>query len=379
LDKAKQELKSELDQLASVKDVTDNDRAGLREVHIELKEKAHLLGLDLRTVVQQVRSGFFGNEVQRLQRGLDEVKVWVRYGMDERRSIGQLERMRIRHEGNEYPLHEIARFQVERGILSIEHLNGNREITVSGDLADPDRSATAILENVQNEILPPILAKYPGIQVSYEGQSRESQKTSSSGARVVPIILILMIAIVTLLFRSVGQALVVFLVLPLGIIGVGWGHYLMGSPISILSIYGVIALIGIMINDSLVLVNRMNNLLKQGKDFMTAIYEAAVSRFRPILLTSLTTIGGLAPLMLAQSFQAQFVIPMAISVVYGMILATLITLMILPCFLVIQNQVKVYATWLWTGQRPNMEDVEPGPAEVDDEGNPVEGPSRISS
>ena len=379
LEKAKQELKQELERLASVKDVTDNDQAGLREVQIELKDKARMLGLDLRTVIQQVRSGFFGKEVQRLQRGLDEVKVWVRYGESERRSIGKLERMRIRHNGDQYPLGELATFNVDRGILSIDHLNGNREITVSGDLSDPDGSATAILENVQNKILPPILAKYPGIRVSYEGQSRESQKTASSGARVVPVVLILMIGIVTFLFRSLGQALVVFIVLPLGFIGVGWGHYLMGSPISILSIYGVIALIGIMINDSLVLVNRMNNLLKGGKDFMTAVHDAALSRFRAILLTSITTIGGLAPLMLAQSFQAQFVIPMAISVAFGMIAATLITLMVLPCFLVIQNQAKVHLAWLWTGQKPAMKEMEPGAPEVDDKGDPIDDPAQLRS
>jgi len=369
LEAAKEELMAEMGKLSSLKDIVDSEQAGLREVNIKLKEKARLLGLSEQEIVGQVRQGFFGSEVQRLQRGIDEVKVWVRYKNEDRSSIEDLKDMRIRlADGRAFPLEELATIELGRGIIAINHLDGKREIKVEADQANPNESTTDILSEVQTEILPPILEKYPSVQPSYEGQSRTSAKTGNSAAKALPVILLCMFFLIVFTFRSFWQAvLVLILIPPLGLIGVGWGHFIHGSPISVLSALGIIALVGVMVNDSLVLVSAMNGLLKEGKDFRTAVYEAGLSRFRPILLTSITTIAGLGPLILEKSFQAQFLIPMAISLAYGLLIATFTTLFALPILLMILNQAKVYLTWLWEGKKPSEEMVEPAVKELVEE------------
>ncbi len=352
-------VKAEMQKKKDIKDVVDTDQEGLREVNIRLKEKAYVLGLQVQDVIRQVRQGFFGSEAQRLQRGEDEVKVWVRYQLEDRKSIENLEEMRIRLlDGSAYPLRELAEIEITRGIVAINHIDTKREIRIEADLANPEASLTDVLADIDNNIVVPTLAKYPNLRVSFEGQSRESAKTGGSAGQVMPIILILMFALVVFTFRSLKQTLSVFLLLPFGFIGVVVGHWIHGAPISILSFLGVIALIGVMINDSLVFVSAVNSNLKEGKDFLNSVYDAGLSRFRPILLTSVTTIAGLAPLILEKSFQAQFLIPMAISLAYGLGVATFVTLIALPTMLIITNQIKVYALWLWEGKKPSAESVE---------------------
>ncbi len=368
LDLAKEELKTALKQIPALKDVNDNDKKGARELRLKLKEKAYAMGLTMRDVVGQVRQGFFGFEVQRLQRGLDEVKVWVRYNLEDRGSVKRLENMRIRTaSGMQVPLKEIAEYEIERGIVAISHLDGQREVRVQAELGDPTATASDIMADVRENIIPGILATYPSIAVSYEGQSKQQQKTAESGARVIPLILILMLAVIILTFRSFWQAIIVFLTIPFAIIGVGWGHYFHGQAISLLSMFGIIALIGVMVNDSLVFVSRVNELVKEYKDFDKAVFEAGKSRYRAIVLTSVTTVAGLGPLIFETSFQAQFLIPMAISVAYGMAVATFITLVVLPVFLVMLNRIKVAVKWLWTGKKPTNEEVEPAYVELDAE------------
>jgi multidrug efflux pump subunit AcrB len=365
LREAKEELKAELKSLKSVKDVVDTDQQGLREIVIKLKDKAYFLGLQLQDVVVQVRQGFFGTEVQRLQRNKDEVRVWVRYKTEERKSLEDLENMLIRlPDGREFFMRDIAETEVIRGVTAIQHLDGMREIRVEADIASPKESVTDIVFHLQSEVVPAILKKYPEVKASYEGQSRESAKTGRSVGKVGPIVLILMIAIVIITFRSFLQAGIVILLIPFAFIGVAWGHFVHGAAISVLSAYGIIALIGVMINDSLVFITTMNEYLKHGKTFMDAVYEAGVSRFRPILLTSLTTIAGLAPLILERSLQAQFLIPMAISMAYGLLIATLLMLITLPVLLVLFNHLRVYVKWLWTGKKPAKEEVEPAIREM---------------
>lgn len=368
LNLAKEELKTKLKQLPVLKDVNDNDKKGARELRLKLKEKAYAMGLTMRDVVGQVRQGFFGFEVQRLQRGLDEVKVWVRYNLEDRGSVKRLENMRIRTAtGMQIPLKEIAEYEIERGIVAINHLDGRREVRIEAELGDPTASASEIMADVRENIIPEILGKYPSIAVSYEGQSKQQQKTAASGKRVIPIILLLMLSVIVLTFRSFWQALLVFLTIPFAIIGVGWGHYFHGHAISLLSMFGIIALIGVMVNDSLVFVSRVNELVKEYKDFDKAVFEAGKSRYRAIVLTSVTTVAGLGPLIFETSFQAQFLIPMAISVAYGMAVATFITLVVLPVFLVMLNRIKVALNWLWTGKRPANVEVEPAYIELESE------------
>ncbi len=358
--KASERVKSELEALAELKDVVDNNQQGLREINLSLKEKAHFLGLNLQEIVMQVRQGFFGSEIQRLQRGRDEVRVWVRYKEEERSNIGQLENMRIRFaDGREFPLSEIANLEIKRGIIAINHIDGRKEITVEADIAEDDVSASDMNTSIQEDIVPEILKDFPAVQAMYEGQNRENAKTAKSMQLVVPVILLFMFFTIALTFRSVSQTIVVFALIPFALIGVGWGHWYMGHAISLFSNLGVFALIGILVNDALVFVTAYNHLIKDGTPVREAIYNAGLSRFRPIVLTSLTTIAGLAPLMFNKSFQAQFLIPMAISVAFGLMVITVIILVLLPTLLTLSNRIKVFSVGLWEGKTPALELVEP--------------------
>lgn len=359
LNQATEELKKELEQLQELSDVVDNNQEGLREINLELKEKAKFLGLNLQEVVGQVRSGFFGSEVQRLQRGRDEVKVWVRYDDQDRKDISQLANMRVRFaDGREFPLSEIADLTIGRGVIGINHLNGKREVKVEADVANDGVSVSDMTINLKEKIVPEVVSKYPSVTALYEGQNREQEKSQKSMQKVLPIILLLMFFAIALTFRSISQTIAVFLLIPFGMIGVIWGHWLIGLPISLFSFLGVIALVGILVNDALVFVATYNQNLEEGMPQMEALFEAGVSRFRPIVLTSVTTFAGLAPLLFEKSLQAQFLIPMAISVSFGLLVITGIILLILPVFLIIANRFKVYASYAWNGEKPSYEQVE---------------------
>ncbi len=351
LEAIKNELKVELNKISALKDVNDNDRLGIKEIDIKLKDKAYMLGLTLQDVLGQIRSGFFGREVQRLQRGRDEVKVWVRYNEEGRSSINNLSEMFISTPTKDrVPFGEIATYTIKRGTVSINHLEGKRQIIVDADLVDETSSATDIIEEVRENVLPPILAKYPSVTALYEGQNREAQKTSTSAAKILPIVLFLIIAIITFTFRSFGQTMLLFVLIPFSLIGVVWGHWLHGIPVNILSMLGVIALIGILVNDGLVLVTKFNLYLKEGIPFKEAVHQAGVSRFRAIFLTTITTVAGLAPLILEKSMQAQFLIPMAVSIAYGITMATVLTLVLLPVLLVALNNAKRFVHYIWEGK-----------------------------
>lgn len=365
LQRAIEAVKTEMQQLAELTDVVDNNQEGLREINISLKEKARYLGLNLQEVLGQVRSGFFGSEVQRLQRGRDEVRVWVRYDEEDRTDITQLQDMRVRFlDGREYPLSEIANLEIERGVININHLDGKREVKVEADVANDNVSVSDLTTSLKEEILPAILVDYPGVQAKFEGQNREQEKSAKSLQTVGTVVLALMFFVIALTFRSVNQTLAVFLLIPFGLIGVGWGHWLMDKPISFFSILGFIALVGILVNDALVFVSTYNDNIRDGQKHMDALYDAGLSRFRPIVLTSLTTFAGLAPLLLEKSLQAQFLIPMAISVSFGLLAITFIILLVLPAFLIINNRIKVYTAYAWNAKKPSYTEVEPAAREL---------------
>ena len=357
---ATEEVKTAMKRLSELADVVDNNQEGLREVNIELTEKGKYLGLKLQDVVGQVRSGFFGSEVQRLQRGQDEVRVWVRYDREDRDNINNLKDMRIRFEdGREFPLSEIATLKLQRGVININHIDGKREVKIEADVSNNDVSVSDVTASLQDKIIPDILRGYSSVSAIYEGQNREQQKSASSIQTVFGIVLSLMFFVIALTFRSVGQALLVFLLIPFGFIGVGWGHWLMGLPISLFSALGVIALIGILVNDALVFVSTYNTMIEEGKSHMDAVYETGLSRFRPIVLTTITTFAGLAPLLFEKSLQAQFLIPMAIAVSFGLLVVTAVILVLLPVLIIIMNRFKVYASYAWNGVKPSYEAVEP--------------------
>ncbi|MFT7442591.1 MAG: multidrug efflux pump subunit AcrB, partial [Maribacter sp.] len=356
---AKEELKQTLENNPLLKDVIDNDPAGIKEVRIVLKDNAYLLGLNLQTVMSQVRAGFFGFQAQRFQRGQDEIKVWVRYDKKDRSSIKNLDDMRIITPiGFRVPFSEIATYIIERGDISINHLEGQREIQITADLKDLNASETDILENIKTNIMPEILSRYATVTPLYEGQKREANKTTDSLVLIGPIILLLIYIVIAFTFRSYSQPILLIIMIPFSMIGVIWGHYIHNMAIGILSFLGIIALIGIMVNDGLVLIGKFNNFLKEGLKYDEALIKAGQSRFRAIFLTSLTTVAGLAPLIFEKSRQAQFLIPMAISIAYGIAIATILTLIMLPMMLSVSNAIKMRIKWLITGNEITKEEVE---------------------
>ena len=353
-------LVEELKNFTALTDITDSEQEGRREVAITLKPRAHALGLKLQDVVGQVRQGFYGQEAQRIQRGRDEIRVWVRYTDQDRTSLGFLEQMRIRtQDGAEYPFSELAEYKTKRSVSHINHLNRQREITVEAALANEETPLLPILQEVQQSVVPRVLSQVEGIKASYEGQSREQGKVMRSIGRAFPIAFVGMFILIILVFRSYAQAGLVFSLIPLGIMGAIWGHGLQGILLNILSLYGLIALTGILVNDSIVLIDRVNRNLLAGQKLYDAVYNASLSRLRPILLTTLTTSIGLAPLIFETSRQAQFLIPMAVSIAYGLLFGTFILLIVLPSGFLALNRVRcAWAQFLY--QKPiTPERVEP--------------------
>jgi multidrug efflux pump subunit AcrB len=294
--------------------------------------------------------------------------VWVRYDEASRQSLFNLEDMRIRTpDGGAYPLREIAEYKLERGEININHLDGKREIRVEADLANPNESAPEILGRIRDEVMPEINQQYPTVGALYEGQNREAMRTAASSQKVLPLVIAVIVLLITFVFRSFFQTVVIFLLIPLAFPGVALGHAIHGMPMSIFSYLGMIALIGIIVNDSLVLVSKMNQSLKEGMPFEQALRDAGLNRFRAIFLTTATTVAGLGPLILEKSFQAQFLVPMAVSVAYGIAYATLLTLVTLPVLLSYANDLRRFFKALRTGQWPTAEAVEPAIVEMKDE------------
>ncbi|MEN8247296.1 MAG: efflux RND transporter permease subunit [Bacteroidota bacterium] len=358
LKSAKQELKEYMLNNPVLKDITDNDPAGIKEIRIKLKDDAHLLGLTLRSVMNQVRYGFFGFQAQRFQRGQDEIKVWVRYDVKTRSSIKQLDDMWITTStGSKVPFSEIATYEIVRGEVAINHLNNKREIQLAADLRSPDVSEVEVMNAIKANVMPDIISRYPSVSASYEGQNREAEKTKKSVNKVGGIIIVLIYIVIAFTFRSYSQPLLLILMVPFSLIGIVWGHFFHGFSINVLSWLGIIALVGIMVNDGLVLVGRFNGFLREGLKFDEALVQAGIARFRAIFLTTITTIAGLAPLLLEKSRQAQFLKPMAISIVYGLGIATFLTLLMLPLLLSLFNSITAFFKWYITGRKVSKEEV----------------------
>jgi len=360
----------ELKGFKELEDVTDSEQEGRREVAITLKPRALALGLQLQDIVGQVRQGFYGYEAQRLQRGRDEIRVWVRYRDGDRASLGQLDQMRIRTPGGEeYPFSELADYTIQRTVSHINHLSRRRQITVDAGLVDEETPLLPIVQEVKQNIVPRVLSQVSGISVSYEGQAREQKKVMGSIVRSFPVAFIGMWILIVLVFRSYAQALLVCSLIPLGLMGAVWGHGIQGLTLNMLSLYGLIALTGIIVNDGIVLVDQINRNMLAGQKLYEAVYSSALSRLRPILLTSLTTSIGLGPLILEKSRQAQFLIPMAVSVAYGLLFGTFILLIILPAGFLCLNRVRMLWARLIRGGEVTPESVEPAFMERKEENN----------
>ena len=365
LRQAKEDLKASMSEMDALKDVSDNDMAGIRELRVKLKPEAELLGLNLAYVMAQVRSGFFGVEAQSLQRDDEEVEVWVRYPREGTRSREQLLDMRIRTphgngpQGGEYPLRNIAYVEEGTGNLVINHIEGRREIRIEANVANADVSAPQAIGEVEANVLPGILEQYPSVSYSVEGQNRMSFKLIAAITEVGPIVLFFILALIVINCNSFSQGLLVFALFPFALIGVITGHWIHGLALNIFSVIGTIALIGVFVNNALVFISTLNDLLREGVGFREALSETAHSRFRPILLTSITTIAGLAPLIFSGSLAAQFLKGPAIAIAYGLAFGIFNVLILLPVILHVFNGIRQW----WYNRVKNhslsSEEVEP--------------------
>jgi multidrug efflux pump subunit AcrB len=365
LAKAASLLKAELEDFASLKDVTDSDQKGRRETNITLKPRAQALGLTLQNVAGQVRQGFFGQEIQRIQRGRDELRVWVRYRPEDRASLGMLDQMRIRTpDGNEYPFGELAEYTIERGVTQINHLNRKREVKVEANQTDVKEDLPPILTEIEEDVVPRVLSQVQGVTAAFEGQSREQGKMLHSMKVNFSVALFGMFILIVLVFRSYAQAIIIFSLIPIGILGAIWGHGIQGLQIGMLSATGFMALAGIIVNDSIVFVDQINRFLREGQKVEEAVFNSGIVRLRPILLTTLTTSLGMAPLILETSRQAQFLIPMAAAVAYGLVFGTVILLVVLPSAFMVLSSVRVRFARIFSDQAVSPESVEPAVKEL---------------
>ncbi|MEO0777168.1 MAG: efflux RND transporter permease subunit [Bacteroidota bacterium] len=340
---AKRMLRNFLEARTDLKDVTDTDKLGMPEVELRLKPKAKFLGLTEAQVFDQVRKGFFGLEAQSIQRGDEEVKVWLRYADSDRRSVDRLAEMRIRTpDGGRYPLSELATFQRKSGVAEINHQNGIREIRVEADVAHLLVSVPQVLAEAEASVLQDIQRRYPNLRYTLEGEARLSAKTQNSSQGPSIVVFLLMVGILLLNYRSISKTLAILAMLPFAFIGVAWGTYLHNIPVSIFSVLGMIALWGILINNGLVLLSTYNERVRAGQSVREALCEAAISRFRPIILTTITTVFGLAPLLLNNSISAQFLKPTAIAISYGLIFGMVLTLIFLPSVLFLLARLRYF-------------------------------------
>jgi len=328
---ARDKLTLALLQYPGVFDVKDNYSIGKEELKIKLLPSANNYGINMMMVASQVRQAFYGLEVQSFQRGTDEVKVMLQYPDSERSSIADLEEFMIHTPlGLQIPVGQIAQLELSNGISTIQRKNRMRAINITADVDLKVTTGNNVVSDIENDILPGIINEYPSIQYTLEGEQQEQQQNLQSIGKNFLIALIVVYTLLSILFKSYFQPLVVMSAIPFGLSGAVVGHLIMGINFSIMSLLGIIALSGVVVNDSLVLVDFINRYRKEGKNIYDAILESGPRRFRPIFLTSLTTFVGLMPLLLEKSIQAKFLIPMAISLAFGVIFATFITLLLVP-------------------------------------------------
>ncbi len=328
---AARQLKERLRDYPGVYDIADSYREGKREIKLDVEPRAEALGLNLGSLARQVRQGFYGAEAQRIQRGRDDVRVMVRYTADERASLASLENMRIRApNGAEVPFSFAGRAELGRGYAAIQRTDRRRTMNVTAEVDSAIATANEIVADLQANVLPDIVRSNPGVSYSLAGE-QESQRESFAGlGRAFGLALIMIYALLAIPFKSYLQPAIVMSAIPFGLVGAVMGHAVLGMSLTMLSIFGVIALTGVVVNDSLVMVDFINRRVRGGADIDLAIRDAGAARFRPIVLTSVTTFVGLTPLLLERGVQAQFLIPMATSLAFGVLFATVITLVLVP-------------------------------------------------
>ncbi len=343
LEEATERVKEALRGYEGVIDIASSNREGNRELKLDILPQGEALGLRLEDVARQVRQGYYGEEVQRLQRGRDEVRVFVRYPRDERRSLSSLDDMRIRTaSGAEVPFSEVAVASYGRSDASIQRSGRQRAIIITADVdAASDANATEVVESMSGPtgILTRVKREFPGVNYQFQGEQKDQNESVAEIGQRGLLALVGIYVLMAIPLRSYVQPLIVMSVIPFGVVGAVWGHILMGLNLSIMSMCGIVALSGVVVNDSLVLVDYVNRERARGHSLIEAAWYAGVARFRPILLTSMTTFAGLTPMLLETDLQARFLIPMAVSLGFGILFATVITLVLIPSIYLILHDI----------------------------------------
>ena len=342
--RASRELERRIRGYEGVYDIRNSYERGRPEVKLNIKPEAESLGLSLSDLAGQVRAGFYGQEVQRIQRGQDEVKVMVRFPRDERDSVGYLDNMRIRTpDGGRVPFEAVAEVELTESPLFIQRFDRERAVRITAEVDKEIGEPEKIVSDILRSELPEVLAQFPGVRSRLSGSSQAAQEVQGDLLAGAALALFLIYALMAIPLRSYAQPLLIMSVIPFGTIGALVGHWVLGIPISLLSYFGIIALSGVVVNDSLILVDYINKERERGIALAEAVVDAARVRFRPILLTSLTTFLGLAPITIFEkSTQAQLVVPMAASLAFGIVFATVITLILIPCLYLILDD---FAAW----------------------------------
>ncbi len=338
LDRASSDLAARLGEYTNLKDINDGFSPGKQQLDFKLLPEGRSLGLTAREVARQVRSAFYGAEALRQQRGRNEIKVMVMLPDSQRASEYDIEQLLIHTPAGGYvPLHQVAELKRNRAYTSIERRDGRRTVEVTADV-EPRRATSQILATLKANTLPSLTRDYPGLSYDFEGRQADMRKSMASLIGGFLIAMIVIYALLAIPFRSYIQPMIVMAAIPFGLIGAVIGHIIMGYSLSIISMMGLVALTGVVVNDSLVMIVYANRLRGEGIPPFDAIQQAGIRRFRPILLTTITTFGGLAPMIFETSRQARFMIPMAISLGYGILFATLITLLLIPSlYLIIED------------------------------------------
>ncbi|WP_436715402.1 efflux RND transporter permease subunit [Roseiconus lacunae] len=330
---ATEAVKEKLATFDGVFDIADDNTPGKWEYQFKVKDNAIATGITASDLGNTVRNTYFGAEAMRLQRGRHEVKLMVRYPEDERRSLVNFREIRVRDPaGNDHPIEELAEVELKRGFSEINRVDQLRSITITADLDWQRANANLIIADLQDNYLPKMAKQYPGVEVRWEGQAEQSRESVGSLMQGFAVAVVAMYVLLVIQFRSYIQPLLILMIVPFGMIGAVWGHALLGLPLTFFSMFGLVALSGVVINDSIVLIDFINARVRAGDPPMEAFAESGHRRFRPIMLTTMTTVAGLIPLMLERSFQAQLLIPMAASLAFGLAVGTTLLLFLVPIF-----------------------------------------------
>jgi len=357
---AAEDLMKRLRRFDGVYQIRSDFSRGKNELRLELRPEARTLGLTVDDLARQIYAGYYGDEAVRLQRGRDDIRVKVRYTADERGRISDLEQVRIRTpNGHEVPLMSVADISFAPGYSIITRTDGMRRVAVSADVDTNKANANEIFSELNSNFFPKLEQRYPGLHVALQGEQKKMRESFESLFVGYPLAILGIFIIIATMFRSYAQPFVILFTVPFGIIGAVLGHLLLGYNLSIMSIFGMVALTGVVVNDAIVLIERVNGNIAEGMLFFDAILIGGARRFRAIFLTSLSTVGGLAPLIMETDLQAKFLIPMALSIAAGIAFATVLTLVLVPSLLALLSDCRLLAHRLKYGFWPKRVDVEP--------------------